>query len=748
MANPSEILSSPEYLNANEETKKAIFDKHIATDPSYSDATPETQQAIQQRFGVVGKEKSKEPTSAISDIMSGNLSNLSVGKVTKGVDELTEVGFGKGPEAKMAPEERIKRLVRAGETGVGYGAALGGAAGLLTTGGLASIPLAAAGGLAGGVTGLIAEGAEQAVSTLGGGRTLQVLTGLTASAPAEALAKAIPSMVKNLRPTNWKYLMGNVERPEVGAAVEAGRAKMAGQGPAAAVDIGETVQTRVAERQARATELAKRAEKAKVGETSALRSQQELTDAEIQKAIEQGPGKTSSEFDLGSNIRTDIEAVRDPQVAAMKKDYAESHKVAMDNASKTEAQGSFWGKQSEALDVKSKWKKEAQQSSGPVASKIKDVINDIWRPAQTLPDGTVIPASNLSAKGIDQIVRQLGEVASGREVEGYKGISKAIAGELRADIVQGIEKNGVRQGGFYNWSGLGPAKTKYATSLENLSQFESKRAQEVLAKQEMGLAATDAEKLPKNMFGTQSGLQEAKTLLPPEKVSQYAQQYASNELAGKNVAATRKWEREHSFLSQEFPEVKQLVDAHANTVSSLETKSAQLKQRVAEAGEKNWTAAVDAKAKKWVQEIHAGEDPEQVVIKSLSGTNTKQELAAQSKYLADDPKIRAKYPEAVASHISTFSVKNPTGPKGILHELDRITPALEGSHLMTASEIASLRKQAVDLVKTSKTAKVAQDSIAEILKKGLSKGQLLKRAGLMSIMGVGSETTEDYKERQ
>jgi len=100
MANPSEILSSPEYLNANEETKKAIFDKHIATDPSYSDATPETQQAIQQRFGVVGKEKSKEPTSAISDIMSGNLSNLSVGKVTKGVDELTEVGFGKGPEAK------------------------------------------------------------------------------------------------------------------------------------------------------------------------------------------------------------------------------------------------------------------------------------------------------------------------------------------------------------------------------------------------------------------------------------------------------------------------------------------------------------------------------------------------------------------------------------------------------------------------------------------------------------------------
>lgn len=743
MANPTEILSSPEYLNANDETKKAIFDKHIAADPNYVNASPETQQAIQQRFGIATKETTKN---RFSDIKAGKLSDISA--ITKGADELTEVAFGAGPKAKMAPEERISRFVKAGEVGMGYGAALGGAAGLLTTGGAASIPLAAAGGVIGGITGLLAEGGEQAVSVLGGGRTLQVLTGLTASAPAEALAKAVPSIVKNLRPINWKYLMGTAERPEVSAAVEAGRAKMAGEGPAAAVDIGETIQSRVAERQARATELAKRAEKAKTGEVNALRSQQELAEAETQKAIEQGPGKTTSEFDLGSNIRTDIEGVRDPQVAAMKKDYADSHKVAMDSASKAEAQGSFWGNQSEALDVKAKWKKEARESSGPIASKIKDVISDIWKPAQTLPDGTVIPARTLSAKGIDQIVRQLGEVAAGREVEGYKGISKAIAGELRQDIINGVEKEGVRQGGFYNWSGLGPAKAKYATSLENLSQFESKRAQDVLAKQEMGLAAVDAEKLPKNMFGTQSGLQEAKTLLPPEKISQYAQQYASNELAGKNVAATRKWEREHSFLTTEFPEVKQIVDAHANTISSLESRASQLKQRTAEAGEKTWTAAVDDKAKKWVQEVHAGEDPEQVVIKSLKGTNTKQELAAQSKYLTDDPKIRALYPQAVASHISTFSVKNPTGPGGILYELDRITPALEGSHLMTKSEISALKKQAMDLVKTSKTAKAAQESIGELLKKSMTKKALLYRGANISIMGVGSETPEDYKEEK
>jgi hypothetical protein len=735
MANPAEILSSPEYLNANDETKKAIFDKHIAVDPDYSNASAETQQAIQQRFGIAKKEKTPESKSSVT--VTGAPSELSISNLPKNVNALTEVAFGKGPKAEMQPEERIKRLAEAGVVGMGVGGAvgwLGGPAG------------AASGAVIGGVGNVLAEAGEQATSYLGGGRTLQVLTGLTASAPAEALTKALPSMIKNLMPSNWKYLMGTAERPEVSAAVEAGRAKMAGQGPAAAVDIGETIQGRVAERQARAEQLAKRAERAKTGEINALRSQQELADTEIQKAIEQGPGKTSTEFDLGSNIRQDIEAIRNPQVSAMKKDYAEAYDAAMKSAQQTEAQGSFWGNQTEALDIKNKWKKEAKESSGPVASKIKDVLNDIWRPGYTLPDGTQVKPSLLSAKGIDQIVRQLGEVASGKEVEGYKGISKAVAGSLREDIIKGIEKDGVRQGGFYSWSGLGPAKTKYATSLENLSQFESKRAQDILAKQEMGLAAVDAEKLPKNIFGTESGLQEAKQLLPPEKVSQYAQQYASNELAGKNVAQTRKWERENSFLTREFPEVKQLVDTHANTVSSLESRSSQLKQRISEAGEKNWTAAIDAKAKKWVQEIHAGEDPEQVVLKSLKGTNVRKELEAQSKYLTDDPKIRAKYPQAVASHISTFSVKNPTGPGGILYELDRITPALEGSHLMTKSEISSLRKQAVDLIKTSKTASAAQESIGALLKKGLSKGALLKRGAAMSIMGIGSETPEDYKE--
>lgn len=58
MADPLEILNSPEYQNASIETKHAIFVKHIARSPEYANANAETQHAIIERFGLA------EPTEA------------------------------------------------------------------------------------------------------------------------------------------------------------------------------------------------------------------------------------------------------------------------------------------------------------------------------------------------------------------------------------------------------------------------------------------------------------------------------------------------------------------------------------------------------------------------------------------------------------------------------------------------------------------------------------------------------------
>jgi len=53
MANLSSILTDPNYVNANEATKQAIFDKFSAQDTNFTGANAETQNAIRQRFGVI-----------------------------------------------------------------------------------------------------------------------------------------------------------------------------------------------------------------------------------------------------------------------------------------------------------------------------------------------------------------------------------------------------------------------------------------------------------------------------------------------------------------------------------------------------------------------------------------------------------------------------------------------------------------------------------------------------------------------
>jgi hypothetical protein len=52
MPSAQEILNDPNYTNANDATKQAIFDKHIATSSDYTNANNETKVAIRDRFGL------------------------------------------------------------------------------------------------------------------------------------------------------------------------------------------------------------------------------------------------------------------------------------------------------------------------------------------------------------------------------------------------------------------------------------------------------------------------------------------------------------------------------------------------------------------------------------------------------------------------------------------------------------------------------------------------------------------------
>lgn len=52
MTSLAEIIQDPNYVNANEATKRAIFDKYAPLDPNYNKANAATQEAIRIKFGV------------------------------------------------------------------------------------------------------------------------------------------------------------------------------------------------------------------------------------------------------------------------------------------------------------------------------------------------------------------------------------------------------------------------------------------------------------------------------------------------------------------------------------------------------------------------------------------------------------------------------------------------------------------------------------------------------------------------
>ena len=48
----TEIIKNPNYVNANPETQRAIFEKYAPLDPNYSNANAATQEAIRSKFGI------------------------------------------------------------------------------------------------------------------------------------------------------------------------------------------------------------------------------------------------------------------------------------------------------------------------------------------------------------------------------------------------------------------------------------------------------------------------------------------------------------------------------------------------------------------------------------------------------------------------------------------------------------------------------------------------------------------------
>ena len=131
MASLQSLLKDPNYVNANEATKAAIFDKYAPQDPNFSAANPATQAAIRAKFGVAAPRPQPTPiqrdwtdvgVEAVSNIPSSAL-NLAGGmyqavrhpiKTAGGLLDIAAGGVQMGAEA-MLPKQAVDFLEQFGD---------------------------------------------------------------------------------------------------------------------------------------------------------------------------------------------------------------------------------------------------------------------------------------------------------------------------------------------------------------------------------------------------------------------------------------------------------------------------------------------------------------------------------------------------------------------------------------------------------------------------------------------------------
>jgi len=130
MADLASILNDPNYVNANAETKRAIFDKWAPQDPNYAGANEATKQAIQQRFGVATAAASVTPAGQIPGAAPGMVappaqpSEVPIGRRAIEFVRPTVEALGGAGGAVLGTPLGPAGIV--GGAGIGYGIAKGG----------------------------------------------------------------------------------------------------------------------------------------------------------------------------------------------------------------------------------------------------------------------------------------------------------------------------------------------------------------------------------------------------------------------------------------------------------------------------------------------------------------------------------------------------------------------------------------------------------------------------------------------
>ena len=670
MADLASILTDPNYVNANEATKAAIFEKLAPQDPNFSNANPETQAAIRSKFGLPSF-GTTEGGAAFGNPMAEQ--KYGGPKDTSRIDPLTAIGGAGafGTVMGVAAPEILQGLSTA-TRGVPGLAPVSTGLGIMAQGAKQAGRLP--GAFSGGVSGLSSETAGQVAEGMDASDPVQFAARLFGGAITPEL---LPSALKLLGFTGSmlipekatfflrnlydKVVQGKATPSELKQLADVQSSLMGKQVPGKAMQtLGEGMELGAAETRAagaaRAAELhsyaalvarnareAADAELAKVpGQQANIQSQQAYLKTLQDQARSAGRSTIST---IGENrplnvIGEELQKAAAKRQGELKKDasaaYTATQKEVQDIVSGLEAANNSVTDLLSYKKLVDRLKAELKPGvhSPDVARGYQKILDQITVPSkigeapvsfQPAVGGGVVsvrgpakPPEKPTFQAIDDARRMLGEAFRGEPDEGYKAIGNVAQKEFYG-LVSQVQKD---------FAGDTQTRllTQYADSRPGLEVFGSKAGTKLTGMDKGALTqfASDASKIPSAFFSTPKMFTSLVELVGDKALAtQAAQQYAANQLASKQTAKeVGTWMTTNREFLNAVPEVKASVTAYQSTLQNSEREIANIGAKIKGLNPQLNALAPEAKAaaNKMLTEGRAG-----------SATLTKEATAVSSE---------------------------------------------------------------------------------------------------------------------
>jgi hypothetical protein len=357
------------------------------------------------------------------------------------------------------------------------------------------------------------------------------------------------------------------------------------------------------------------------------------------------------------------------------------------------------------------------------------------------PEGkpTAFKTFPTSFEALDDVRRRLGDVAFGKEVEGYSAIGADIARTYYGKISEiqskfAGESHDALQGGYEMASRLlDKYRSRVGKKTTAIDRFDPTRF------------ATDPASLPNTYFSSQQSVRDLLELTGNDRnfVLKEASDFTARQLRDKNATGVKSWINSNSDWLTALPEVRTKVNSYLQTLERAErvagktTKAGQILEakeptilrageRAAVAGEKA-ADKIKVEAAQRARTILGDSNPARRVQEIILGGKP-SEWAEVGPILAASPEGKRLITEAVQQ---TMADRASTGLISSIQTFHfDVAPSLKAAGLMSDAQLSSLEAQlrAIGSSAMSEAAKMT----------------LLQRTIKNAIIGVGAQPVGSF----